>query len=1069
MSMLKKCHSRILFFILINTFLYPSIVSLLRNMKEISDKGDYFVVLDSGLYIYNFENSKRKTIATLNSSIFKTKEEDNRIVISKNEDSFSNETKIATLINQHLYIYTYGNSITNLEYLLIKNFTRSLYKTFPFEIQINGYNLNIFFSLTDNAYNSIYIKTFFFQNYSSIQIDEPKEISSDLIDANSPICQIDKKDSLIKCVCQYNSWYLIFLILKKKEDNFEKIFDKRIYNYDYSEDIIPLYMPNRISNVTWLISTKTLNVTLVCCIERDISICFYSNMTDKIYFRDFYLNYNRMQCSELNTYFFEEKNQFVISSKISNNSYIFHILDGNNLNIIQKKNITIDDYNGKYTMIYNHRTNNYDLVNIYLVEEISEDNISTEEITEINTYKISQNTFKQTDEISNKEIKTKSMNIYSDIYSDISFNYFCQNIEEIGKSKIENELIIPCDYYMIKFTSTYFQKKYYYNNTSIIDLGKCEEDLKNYYKISNTSILYILMIIFNFKGINHPIIEYEILYPNENGTMEKLNLSICDNIKIELFIPVNITDNIDKHNPNSSYYNDICTKATSESGTDIIIEDRRNEFVDNNMSLCEDNCTFIDYDNNNKKAKCSCEVKTFFSFINEIKIDKNKLMKNFKDINTITNIQIIKCYKIAFIKGNIIKNYGFYILSFIFLFCFICTILFYSKFYESLIKEVESIISDLKNSLSKDDINKNKIKSKKRKDEIEKEEVKSDIEMSFIKNKRRNRRKNKDDVKSNIETNLQKNKRRKNKKEINEEIKSNIEKNSMINKKRKEKKKKVKMLIIENEEDNQIKKSMKNKKKKLVTFDESHKRIKSNNLNIENIEVKDKEILEYNEFELNSLSYKEALTIDKRTFFQFYFSLLKKNQLLLFSFYPNKDYNSIIIKIFLFFFFFSSHITINALFFTDSSMHKIYIDEGSFNINYQIPQIVYSTLISSVINAIIKFLSLSEKKVIELKKIKDITIIDDKFKEILKILKIKFICFYLLAFILLSCFWFYIICFCGIYVNTQIFLIKDSIISFCISFLYPFAIYLIPAIFRKCSLKTKKGDKECLYKFSNLF
>ena len=150
-------------------------------------------------------------------------------------------------------------------------------------------------------------------------------------------------------------------------------------------------------------------------------------------------------------------------------------------------------------------------------------------------------------------------------------------------------------------------------------------------------------------------------------------------------------------------------------------------------------------------------------------------------------------------------------------------------------------------------------------------------------------------------------------------------------------------------------------------------------------------------------------------------------------------------------------------------MHKIYIDEGSFNINYQIPQIIYSTLISGVINAIIKFLSLSEKKVIELKKIKDITIIDDKFKEILKILKIKFICFYLLAFILLSCFWFYIICFCGIYVNTQIFLIKDSIISFCISFLYPFAIYLFPAIFRKCSLKTKKGDKECLYKFSNLF
>ena len=79
-------------------------------------------------------------------------------------------------------------------------------------------------------------------------------------------------------------------------------------------------------------------------------------------------------------------------------------------------------------------------------------------------------------------------------------------------------------------------------------------------------------------------------------------------------------------------------------------------------------------------------------------------------------------------------------------------------------------------------------------------------------------------------------------------------------------------------------------------------------------------------------------------------------------------------------------------------MHKIYIDEGSFNLNYQIPQIVYSTLISSVINAIIKFLSLSEKKIIEIKKIKDIKIIDDKLKELLSVLKIKFICFYLIIY-----------------------------------------------------------------------
>ena len=94
--------------------------------------------------------------------------------------------------------------------------------------------------------------------------------------------------------------------------------------------------------------------------------------------------------------------------------------------------------------------------------------------------------------------------------------------------------------------------------------------------------------------------------------------------------------------------------------------------------------------------------------------------------------------------------------------------------------------------------------------------------------------------------------------------------------------------------------------------------------------------LEYTDSELNSLSYLDATKIDKRSFFQYYFSLLKKKQSILFSFYPNKDYNSQIIKSFLFFFFYTSDITVNALFFTDDTMHKIYVDSGSFNLFYQL-------------------------------------------------------------------------------------------------------------------------------------
>ena len=78
------------------------------------------------------------------------------------------------------------------------------------------------------------------------------------------------------------------------------------------------------------------------------------------------------------------------------------------------------------------------------------------------------------------------------------------------------------------------------------------------------------------------------------------------------------------------------------------------------------------------------------------------------------------------------------------------------------------------------------------------------------------------------------------------------------------------------------------------------------------------------------------------------------------------------IKISILFFSFSLYFTITALFFSDSTMHKIYEDNGKFNFIYQIPQIIYSTLISNVINLIVSTLSITEKNILSLKKEKKI-------------------------------------------------------------------------------------------------
>ena len=87
------------------------------------------------------------------------------------------------------------------------------------------------------------------------------------------------------------------------------------------------------------------------------------------------------------------------------------------------------------------------------------------------------------------------------------------------------------------------------------------------------------------------------------------------------------------------------------------------------------------------------------------------------------------------------------------------------------------------------------------------------------------------------------------------------------------------------------------------------------------------------------------------------FFLNKNNHPLTFSFAPFNDYNSFIIKIFLFFFSFSSDLAINALFFNDDTMHKIYEDKGKYNFLYQTPQILYSIMISKIIDLYISFIS----------------------------------------------------------------------------------------------------------------
>ena len=83
-----------------------------------------------------------------------------------------------------------------------------------------------------------------------------------------------------------------------------------------------------------------------------------------------------------------------------------------------------------------------------------------------------------------------------------------------------------------------------------------------------------------------------------------------------------------------------------------------------------------------------------------------------------------------------------------------------------------------------------------------------------------------------------------------------------------------------------------------------------------------------------------------------------------------------------------------------------------------------------------------------------------------KRLIIKFILFFAISFSFLVLFWYYVSCFCAVYINTQLYLIKDTAISFATSLIYPFAINLVPGFIRIHTLKNK--NKACLYRISKI-
>ena len=679
----------------------------------------------------------------------------------------------------------------------------------------------------------------------------------------------------------------------------------------------------------------------------------------------------------------------------------------------------------------------------------NDEKINTEEIAKVNETEknINSNQVMMTNAL--LELNMTNEEIIEKINNEFLNNY--QVGDESLEIKGENNTVFQLtttDNEMKKFTGSLLNN----NGLSIVDLGDCETSLKEYYGIDEDASL----IIKKYEQITISAernVQYEVYHP---VTKQKLNLSVCEKDTIDLYVPVQLNDKLielyedlqnsgyDLFNIDDPFYNDLCSPYKSENGTDVLLSDRKNDYYNNNYTTCQANCQYSSFNSEYQFLKCECKVIVDDIDINDFDKFSKKIYKNFYDILKNSNYKTLKCYNLVFNLGHLKKNIG----SFVVIAFFVGYVCFFSIYIvkgitplqnevvatlSSKFKDVD--INTIKNSLVDEKVKNNKDNIYKRKSVVQfppkKRKTVSIVESDMEKDENKKKKRKSKKLKKTKSVNTEKRKSR------NENILSKIEDEKGINTESKKN-------ILEDTEKNKIPKKRKSKGKVY---------------NIDQIIPNEK----LDDLDLNNLPYEKAVDLDKRNFSQIYWSRLKGKHLFIFTFISCNDHNLVYIKIARFLFLICTSMAMNVIFFFDSSMHKIYLDYGKYNFIQQIPQIIYSSIVSLIIEILIGMLSYTDNKIYEIRQIEEYD--QEKIKKIVKSIKIKLVIFFIVTFIFFAFYWYLITSFCAVYNNTQVIYMKDFATSFTLGLIYPFAIQLCFALLRIFTLRDKKKSRSFLYKF----
>ena len=432
--------------------------------------------------------------------------------------------------------------------------------------------------------------------------------------------------------------------------------------------------------------------------------------------------------------------------------------------------------------------------------------------------------------------------------------------------------------------------------SSEINLGDCENKLREYYKISDNISLNLIKLeikTYNSK-INH--VQYEIFNPY-NKT-EKLDLSICQKEKVKLINRIDNSLNKEKLSnllssseekdfisDNSDFYKDYCSKFISEDDAFVLLQDRDKDY-NYKGKLCQIGCNLEEINITSGSVTCLCPPNDGIGNISILNIDQlyQEAIINIKNQDVLNNgsnnkeskysfhnFKALKCIKNIF-SSEFSKNYILIIFTvFIFLFLVVMISFFLYKKYKN-----ESISNPPHR-------NEEKKKSTKSKDKDKDKNKKND----------KDKKTEKDKVKKNL------------KKEV--------------------------------------------KKKPKYSKMSSGRRLYDSKSKFSEDPLKGVEEDDPDDFEFNLASI-----TDLRTFIQMFISFIKKRQLIIL--WLNKKNYAFIIAILFLIFSIINFLGINTFFFSEKNIHQIYNDKNSYNFCYQIKYIILSVFISYIIIRLSKFL-----------------------------------------------------------------------------------------------------------------